>query len=188
MISAQEKLHDFLLPPGVEEEVYEHADNDWDTVNRIRRHYLVHFALRNLDAIISDYADDAAVTNIVNGKPTSYRGKEEIRECFENIFLQHPTPGSTFKLEHVAVHDQLFLMDDGRLEQTQSQNYNFVIFKHAMATWSATTTNTIFPQSCDSFVLNKQGKIVTQMFCATVQSGDGIADVNVNGGEKKTGN
>jgi ketosteroid isomerase-like protein len=122
---------------------------DSDNVNLtniIRRHYLEHFGHRDLDGIVSDYAEHAFMVHVVNGERKKYHGTVEIRRAFSDLFALHPTTDSSFHLKHVIVHGK----------------------HYGMAVWSATTPTAIYPQSSDTFVFNEQGKIVKQFFACQV--------------------
>jgi ketosteroid isomerase-like protein len=109
--------------------------------NAVRRHFLEHFGHRDLDGMVSGYAENAIMVNVVNGERKSYRGHNEIREAFQGIFKLHPTVNSTFELKHIVVHD-----------------------KNVMVVWSATTPTHIFLHSSDNFLFDDDGKIVKQFF------------------------
>eukprot|EP00957_Ditylum_brightwellii_P184705 14067812-Ditylum_brightwellii.AAC.1 len=131
------------LDNGCTEEGCSYESDNAHLTNVIRRHYLGHFGHRDIDGIVSDYADadTTVVIHVVNGERARFKGRNEIRKAFEDIFNLHPKTNSTFHLKHVVV------------------DHN-----HGMAVWSATTPTAVFPQSSDTFVFNSDGKIIKQFF------------------------
>lgn len=121
--------------------------NDTDLTNTIRHHYLVNFGHRLLDSMIDDYSPNAVLHHIVNGEYSCYKGKEEIRKAFQEIFDMHVVGSSTFNLEHVIVDKESHM---------------------GMAVWSGSIPGKIFPQSNDTFYFDENGKIESQMFFCTV--------------------
>jgi ketosteroid isomerase-like protein len=114
------------------------SDNHFLT-NALRRHYLEHFGHRNLDNIVTDYAEDAVLVHLINGERKSYHGHGQIREAFIETFKQHPTVDSTFRLESIVIRDKV-----------------------ATVTWSAKTPKHDYPQSSDTFRFDANGKISKQ--------------------------
>lgn len=123
----------------------EHCSIDPVLTNFIRRHYLEHFGHRDLDGMVSDYAEKAVMVNIVNGERKTHRGKMEIESSFRDIFKLHPTVNSTFELKHIVIHD-----------------------RNAMVVWIAKTPTHVFPQSSDHFMFDDSGKISKQFFSCQI--------------------
>lgn len=126
--------------------------DDVALTNAIRKHFLEHFGHRDLNGIVSDYAPDAILIQVVNnltgdGKEerTKYHGHDEIRGYFQKVFELHPAGECSFQLEHITVEQ-----------------------RHGMVGWSAKTPTVVFTQGSDTLVFNSQGKIVKQFFsCQT---------------------
>ena len=127
------------LENGCTEEDCSIESDDAHLTNLVRKHFLQHFGHRELDGIVSDYAENAVLVSVVNGERKSYRGKEEIREAFKEAFKMHPTVNSTFHMKHIVIHD-----------------------RNALAVWEAKTPKHIFPQSSDTFVFDHNDKISKQ--------------------------
>jgi len=141
------------LTNGCSEEGCHIDSDDANLTNAIHRHYLQHFGHRDLDGIVSDYADEGAAVmwNVVNGECKRYQGHEEIRTAFEEIFDLHPANGaSTFHLRQVLVRD-----------------------RNAMAVWSARTPASDSPHSSDAFRFDENGKIETQFFACAINPLEG---------------
>eukprot|EP00586_Coscinodiscus_wailesii_P018892 CAMPEP_0172515120 /NCGR_PEP_ID=MMETSP1066-20121228/265494_1 /TAXON_ID=671091 /ORGANISM="Coscinodiscus wailesii, Strain CCMP2513" /LENGTH=132 /DNA_ID=CAMNT_0013296075 /DNA_START=46 /DNA_END=441 /DNA_ORIENTATION=+ len=94
------------LENGCSEEGCSIESDDPHLTNLVRRHFLEHFGHRDLDGIVSEYAEGAVLVTVVNGKRKSYHSKDEIREAFEGIFKMHPTVNSTFQMNHIVIHDK----------------------------------------------------------------------------------
>jgi len=137
------------LKNGCSEEGCLIESDDVMITNAVRKHFLLHFGHRDLDAIVSDYADDCVMINVVNGDRRSYHGLEEIRKAFAEIFHLHPTVNSTFHLKQIVANRNT-----------------------ATATWTATTPTHIFPESEDKLVYNEHGKICKQFFSCQIQDLD----------------
>ena len=133
------------LANGCSEDGCSVESDDVRLTNVIRKHYLEHFGHRDLEAMVSGYAENAFLIEVVNGERKKYHGRDEIRAAFRTIFAQHPTTDSSFQLKHITVEA-----------------------KHGMAIWTARTPTTDFPQSTDTFVFNDDGKIIKQFFACTV--------------------
>lgn len=129
------------LENGCSEKDCSIESDDPRLTNVVRRHYLEHFGHRDLNGMVSHYAEDAIMVNVVNGVRKSYHGKTKIQEAFVNIFKQHPTVNSTFQLKHIVIHD-----------------------RSVMVIWTAKTPKHIFPQSSDNFLFDDEGKICKQFF------------------------
>jgi ketosteroid isomerase-like protein len=136
-----EGLVPILLENGCSEEGCTIDSDDVFLTNRIRKHYLEHFGRRDLDGMVSDYAPNAFLIQVVNGKRTKYHGQNEIRKAFEEVFALHPVTTSTFHLRNIEVDH-----------------------KHGMVFWSAATQTHTFPMSTDTFVFNSDGKIIKHFF------------------------
>ena len=107
--------------------------------NAVRRHFLEHFGHRDLDAIVKGYCEEAVVISVTNGVRKTYKGHDQIREHFVALFALHPTVDSSFSLRDITIHD-----------------------KSAMVVWDATTPTRHFPQSCDTLLFHRDGKIIKQ--------------------------
>jgi hypothetical protein len=121
--------------------------DDVGLTNGIRKHYLEHFGHRDLAGIVSDYAPEAILLQVVNGKErTKYHGHDELRQYFaDQVFAKHPAGESSFRLEHITVEQ-----------------------RHAMVIWSGKTPTTVIVQASDTLVFNGDGKIVKQFLaCQT---------------------
>mmetsp|Transcript_107306 Transcript_107306/g.298407 ORF Transcript_107306/g.298407 Transcript_107306/m.298407 type:complete len:174 (-) Transcript_107306:180-701(-) len=134
-------LQPIELLNGCSEEGCSIESDDPHLTNLVRKHYLEHFGHRNLDGMVKDYADNAIMVNVINGERRSYHGHEEIKDSFREIFASHPTVNSTFHLKHIVIHD-----------------------RYAMAVWTAKTPTKIYPQSSDTLLFDRDGKILKQFF------------------------
>lgn len=105
-----------------------------DTEGVVRRHLQFFLEERGVDAIVSDYADDACFL----GEGRAYHGKREIAGFFEDFIASLP-PGAIgrFALRSMRVEDDL-----------------------AYITWSAGRE---IPLGTDTFVV-RDGRIVSQTF------------------------
>ena len=117
--------------------------DDIGLTNAIRKHFLEHFGHRDLNGIVSGYAEDAILIQVLNGKErTKYHGHDQIRQYFRDVVFQmHPAGDSSFHLEHISVDK-----------------------KHAMVVWSAKTPGLVVSQGSDTLVFNTDGKIIKQFF------------------------
>jgi hypothetical protein len=142
-------LQPIELMNGCSEEGCSIESDDSHLTNALRMHFLQHFGHRDLDGIVSDYAENAIMVNVVNGERKSYHGNKEIREAFKEFFALHPSVNSTFHLKHIVIHD-----------------------RYCMVVWSATTPTKVFPQSSDTILFDAKGKIIKQFFTCQVNSLD----------------
>uniref|UniRef100_A0A7S3PKU2 SnoaL-like domain-containing protein n=1 Tax=Aplanochytrium stocchinoi TaxID=215587 RepID=A0A7S3PKU2_9STRA len=149
------KLTEIVLKNGCSEEgCAVNSDSELMT-DFVRKHYLLHFGHRNLEAILSDYDENAVIHSVVNGEYNCFRGSAEISQSFRNLFSLHVAGKSSFQLKQIVVEAGT---------------------KQSMGIWTAQTPNLVFKQGHDTFQFNDQGKIISQMYVATVSPTEGQED------------
>jgi hypothetical protein len=168
--------HHLLLVPfeiknGCSEEGLVVESDNIAITNAIRKHYLVHFGHRDLEALVQEYQPnavmvhqhnlvlpttaDATTTAASAEQPqkqqqhrSSFHGQDQIRSAFRDIFEMHPTVDSTFQLKEIVVHN------NGRT---------------ARVGWSATTPTHKFAGGYDTFQFDAHGKIAKQVVICQVE-------------------
>jgi ketosteroid isomerase-like protein len=143
----------FELKNGCSEEGLHVESDNFALTNTIRKHYLVHFGHRDLEALVQEYHPQAVIVHKHNlvfpaeqqqqqQHRSSFHGHDQIRSAFRDIFEIHPTVNSTFHLKEIVV------TNNGRT---------------ARVVWSATTPTHKFEGGCDTFQFDAHGKIAKQV-------------------------
>jgi len=109
------------------------ADETADT-QALLNHHLEAFGTANMEAILSDYADDAVL--VIPG--VQFRGAAEIKPVFEGLFAEFGQEGVTFMMIDSYVQDNV-----------------------AYIVWSAETPDNSYEIGTDTFVI-EDGKIAIQ--------------------------
>jgi ketosteroid isomerase-like protein len=109
------------------------------TTEDVLEHHLEVFAARDVEATMSDYADDATVIT----HDGTYHGTAEIRELFETLYDEFET-AVEFNLQRQVVDDDC-----------------------AYIVWNAETDENVYEYATDTFVIN-DGNIVTQTLAAKI--------------------
>jgi ketosteroid isomerase-like protein len=150
-------LHHLLLIPfelknGCSEEGLVVESDNVTIINALRKHYLVHFGHRDIEALVQEYHPQAVIVqkhNLVLSQEqqqqqhrSSFHGHDQIRSAFRDVFEMHPTVNSTFQLKEIVVEN------NGRT---------------ARVMWSATTPTHTFGSGCDTFQFDAHGKIAKQV-------------------------
>lgn len=107
------------------------------TTQRVVNNHLQAFGQGDLDAIMDDFADDAAF----HTSDAVYRGYDEIRELFSELLAKFP-PGSDIQINQRRI--------DGEL---------------AFLVWSGKSENVEVSFAVDTIII-RNGKIVKQTFAA----------------------
>ena len=110
--------------------------------NQLLQKHLGAFLRNDLDAVVSDYADDAVLV----APDGTHEGPEGIREFFRKLMLQFPAGASTLALDQAAFHGDL------------------VYF-----TWHGRTPTLEVPFATDTMLL-RDGKIAQQTFAGLLQA------------------
>lgn len=135
--------------------------DDVHLTNFIRKHYLEHFGHRDLNGMMSDYANNADTTiihnvtsfdNQKNGgiqeqhTKSKFHGKDEIRSYYSDLVFQvHNDHSCTFHLESITINSN-----------------------QATVSWTARTPTISIVDAVDRYVFNGQGLILKQFFsCET---------------------
>jgi ketosteroid isomerase-like protein len=105
----------------------------------VLEHHLEVFAAGDVEATISDYADDATVIT----HDDVYQGTAEIKELFESLYDEFETTVE-FNLERQVIDDDC-----------------------AYIVWNAETGENIYQHATDTFVI-ENGNIVTQTLAAKI--------------------
>jgi len=108
------------------------------TTESVLDHHLAMFGERDLDGILSDYAEDAILVT----QDGVLRGHDEIRGLYEDLFPEFAADEATFSLDH----------------QTVDGEYAYIV-------WHAETPETVYEFASDTFVV-RDGEIVAQTLAA----------------------
>jgi ketosteroid isomerase-like protein len=111
------------------------------TTREVIDSHLGSFGARNLDGILSDYAQDAVLFT----PQGPLRGVDAIRPLFQAMLSEFGKPGATFSLKHLSV--------DG---------------EHAYILWTAETADNVYELGTDTFVV-RDGRIAVQSFAGKIQ-------------------
>eukprot|EP00656_Telonema_subtile_P019499 TRINITY_DN20735_c0_g1_i1.p1 TRINITY_DN20735_c0_g1~~TRINITY_DN20735_c0_g1_i1.p1 ORF type:complete len:224 (-),score=45.38 TRINITY_DN20735_c0_g1_i1:83-754(-) len=104
----------------------------------IKHHYLHGFGERNMHALLSNYAKDCVVHQVVDGDHAVFRGHSELQEKFRKIFEQHKQGKSKLRITHVTVERGV-----------------------ALCVWRSSHPDLV---GSDTFVFDDDGKIAEQTF------------------------
>lgn len=107
----------------------------------VLEHHLEVFAAGDVEATMSDYADNATVIT----HDDVYQGTTEIKGLFESLYDEFETTVE-FNLERQVVNDDC-----------------------AYIVWNAETAENVYEHATDTFVVN-DGDIVTQTLAAKIDS------------------
>jgi len=103
-------------------------------------HHLRCFAERDLEGILSDYAQDAVLFT----PEGALRGPGEIRPLFEGLLAEFGKPGAAFSMKRRLVDSEC-----------------------AYIVWTAQTADNVYELATDTFVV-KNGKIAVQSFAGKI--------------------
>jgi ketosteroid isomerase-like protein len=110
----------------------------------LQRH-LSSFQNNNLDALIADYTNESVLVT----PDSSYKGPEEIKSFFTDLFIHFPKKESNFELDKMVVSDDLV----------------YII-------WHGVTPSLDVPFATDTFII-KNGKIHQQTFAGQLKFKNG---------------
>jgi hypothetical protein len=110
------------------------------TTQAVLDNHLTCFGARDLDGILSDYAENA----ILFTPEGALKGPDEIKPLFERLLAEFGKPGASFSMKTMSV--------DG--------GYAYII-------WSAETADNVYELATDTFVV-RNGKIVVQSFAGKI--------------------
>lgn len=110
------------------------------TTQAVLESHLTCFGARDLDGILSDYAENA----ILFTPEGALKGPGEIKPLFERLLAEFGKPGASFSMKKMSV--------DG--------GYAYII-------WSAETADNVYELATDTFVV-RNGKIVVQSFAGKI--------------------
>lgn len=108
------------------------------TTESILSHHLEMFGEQDIEGIMEDFADDAVLIT----QTETFRGHEEIRGLFEDLFPEFADPATTFSLDNQEVEG----------------DYAYIV-------WHAETPDTEYEFATDTFVV-RNGEIVAQILAA----------------------
>ncbi|HVT84323.1 MAG TPA: nuclear transport factor 2 family protein [Chitinophagaceae bacterium] len=112
-----------------------------DISGDLLQHHLSSFQNNNLDALIADYTNESVLIT----PDASYKGPEEIKSFFTDLFIHFPKHQSNFELDKMVVNDDLVYI-----------------------TWHAVTPSLEVPFATDTFII-KNGKIHQQTFAGQLK-------------------
>jgi ketosteroid isomerase-like protein len=110
------------------------------TTQAVLDNHLACFGAKDLEGILSDYADHA----ILFTPEGALQGPAEIRPLFERLLAEFGKPGASFSMKKMTV--------DG--------GYAYII-------WSAETADNVYEFATDTFVV-RNGKIAVQSFAGKI--------------------
>ncbi len=104
----------------------------------VLEHHMASFDAGDLDAVLSDYAQDAVLFT----PQGPLKGIDAIRPMFRAMLAEFGKPGTAFSMQQLSVEG----------------DYAYIV-------WSAETADNVYEIATDTFVV-RGGKIVAQSFAA----------------------
>ena len=107
-------------------------------------HHLQSFGSGDIDAVLSDYAEDAVLFT----QDGPLVGPDAIRPLFVTLLAEFGKPGASFNMQTQSVHG----------------DYAYIV-------WTAETADNVYELATDTFVV-RDGKIVAQSLAAKITAQD----------------
>lgn len=114
------------------------------TTEAVLDHHLEAFGEQDLSGILDDYTDDSVLVTQMG----TFRGLDEIRGLFEELFAEFSHPGATISMDERLVEGDI-----------------------AYIVWHAETPDNEYEFATDTFVI-RDGNIVAQTFAGKITPKD----------------